>query len=70
MSATFLTAEEIIELTGRVHKALQIRALAKMGLPFHVNDVGRPVVARVAIEGKQASPPARKPVVPRLFRAG
>jgi hypothetical protein len=37
-----------------------------MGIPFYVNDVGKPVVARVAIEGRNqaAAPPVKRKWVP------
>jgi len=71
MSATFLTSDEIAELTGRKVRAKQIEALRQMGIAFWVNPVGRPVIARIAIEGRSsaAQTPAAK-VVPRLFRTG
>jgi hypothetical protein len=54
----FLTADDLAELTGRKIKSKQIEALRRMGLPFHVNAVGKPVVTAAAIEGrKQAEPP-------------
>ena len=67
MSDMFLTQEELVILTGRKMKSKQIEALRRMGLPFHVNACGKPVVARVAIEGrpdaaekpKTWTPPAR-----------
>lgn len=69
MSSTFLDADELIELTGRKMKSKQIEALRKCGLAFIVNAVGRPVVARSAIEGRAAAPAAQKTKpVPRLFR--
>lgn len=70
MSATFLTPEEIIELTGRMHKGLQIKALAKMGVPFYVNAIGRAVVTRSAIEGRVAAPATKKAWTPRLLKTG
>lgn len=70
MSATFLTQEEVRELTGRTHKSLQITALAKMGLPFFVNPAGRAVVTRVAIEGRAAAPPPKKAWVPKVLKSG
>lgn len=70
MSTTFLDAEEMRELTGRVHKDLQIKALAKMGVPYYVNAVGRAVVARSAIEGRVAAPPAKKAWAPRVLKSG
>jgi len=55
----FLTSDELAELTGRKIKSKQIEALRRMGLPFHVNAVGKPVVPAAAIEGrKQAAPVA------------
>lgn len=59
--AMFLTAEELAELTGRKIKSKQIEALRRMGLPFHVNAVGKPVVPASAIEGRKQPPPP-KPV--------
>jgi hypothetical protein len=53
MSATFLDESEIAEFTGRKIKSKQIEALRKMGLPFFVNAVGKPVVTRSAIEGRK-----------------
>jgi hypothetical protein len=52
MSSTFLTREEVAELTGRKRKSLQIEALRYMKIPFFVNPIGTPVVARVAVEGR------------------
>lgn len=49
----FLTADDLAELTGRRMKSKQIEALRRMGLPFHVNAVGKPVVPATAIEGKK-----------------
>lgn len=54
MADMFLNQEELATLTGRKMKSKQIEALRHMGLPFHVNAVGKPVVARVAIEGRAA----------------
>jgi hypothetical protein len=58
----FLTAEDLAELTGRKIKSKQIEALRRMGLPFHVNAVGKPVVSVATIEGRKQTPPAQKPV--------
>jgi len=60
MSDTFLTKEEIATLTGRKIKSLQIKQLQKMGLPFFINAVNEPVVARVTIEGKSTPPEPQK----------
>ena len=58
MSDTFLTKEEVAILTGRKVKSKQIEQLRKMALPFWVNAVGVPIIARSTIEGKgqEASP--------------
>lgn len=56
----FLTAEDLAELTGRKIKSKQIEALRRMGLPFHVNAVGKPVVSVSALEGRKM-PPAPAP---------
>lgn len=70
MSTTFLTQEEVGELTGRTHKALQIKALAKMGVPYYINAIGRAVVTRSAIEGRTAATPAKKAWAPRVMKTG
>jgi hypothetical protein len=70
MSDTFLNREEIHELTGRVQKELQIKALSKMGVPYYVNAIGRAVVVRSAIEGRVAAPSVKKAWVPRVLKSG
>ncbi|VVE07538.1 DUF4224 domain-containing protein [Pandoraea sputorum] len=59
MSDTFLTAEEVAELSGvrsgrrgKSREELQSDWLRSAGIPFWVNARGRPIVARVAIEGR------------------
>lgn len=47
--ATWLTALEVIDLTGRKRWSAQCRALAHMGIPFRPNAVGRPLVERDAV---------------------
>lgn len=59
----FLNMSELVELTGRRFKSKQIEALRRMGVPFRVNAVGRPVVATAAVEGSRAAPSA--PTVPK-----
>lgn len=54
----FLTADELAELTGRKIKSKQIEALRRMGIPFHVNAVNKPVVSATAIEGRKPPVPA------------
>lgn len=71
MSTTFLSQEEVSELTGRKVRSKQIEALRQMGIAFWVNPVGRPVIARSVIEGRNnatAAAPAK--IVPRLLRTG
>lgn len=58
----FLTSDELAELTGRKIKSKQIEALRRMGLPFHVNAVGKPVVSVAAIEGHRQVMAQPKPV--------
>ena len=68
MSNMFLNADELAELTGRKVKSKQIEALRRMALPFWVNALGKPVVARVAIEGRRqelAAKPVEVWVMPR-----
>lgn len=55
----FLSVEELIILTGRKTRSKQVEALRQMGLPFFVNALGRPVVARATVEGKSSPSQAR-----------
>ena len=62
MSDTFLSPQEIEELTGvktgrnkRTREQLQIEWLRASGNPFWENARGRPIVARAAIEGRRAA---------------
>lgn len=66
-TGTFLTPEEITELTGRRAHRLQIETLRAQGVPFFLNAAGKPVVPRHAIEGKPpaaAAKPVRKAWTP------
>lgn len=59
MSELWLSPAEVKELTGgRVRFKAQCRALVRLGLPFTVNDVGRPLVecARVVSSPAPAAP--------------
>lgn len=56
---TFLDAADLVEYTGRSQKSKQIEALRRMAVPFTVNALGRPVVARAVVEGSKNIP---KPV--------
>lgn len=51
-SSTFLEPDELRALTGRAQKSRQIKALRDMAVPFFVNAIGLPVVARAAVEGR------------------
>lgn len=59
MSNMFLTQDELVALTGRKIKSKQIEVLRRMGLPFWVNAVGKPVVSVAAIEGRKADIPKK-----------
>lgn len=56
--STFLTPDEIHELTDRKRWSAQCRALAAMGVPFRPNAVGRPLVERSVV--LSTKPPAAK----------
>ena len=62
MTNTFLTREEIIELTSRKQPKKQAETLRKNGIPFFTNAAGYPVVSRSVLEGK---PQKHKPDKPR-----
>ena len=51
MSATdtWLTADEVEELTGLKRWTAQCLQLARMGIPFRPNGFGRPLVERAAV---------------------
>lgn len=59
MSDTFLTPEEVAELSGvrkgkrgKSRDELQVEWLRSVAIPFWTNVRGRPIVARAAIEGR------------------
>lgn len=69
MSNMFLTDEELATLTGRKTKRKQIEALRKMAIPFWVNAVNAPVVARAAIEGTRSpAEPPKERWVPNVLK--
>ncbi|KQV50063.1 hypothetical protein ASC93_11115 [Massilia sp. Root335] len=69
MSDTFLSKEEVAELTGRKYKRLQIEQLRKMGIPFWLNAVGAPIIARATIEGSREKVELPKPKwVPNVLK--
>lgn len=49
----FLSDDDLVQLTGRRMKSLQIQWLRDAGIPFRVNATGHPVVTRAAVEGAQ-----------------
>lgn len=58
MSDTFLSAQEVAELTdirvgkdGKTREQRQIAALKRMKIPFHESAIGRPKVSRAVING-------------------
>lgn len=57
--SVFLAPDEIAQLTGRKLKRLQVDALRKMGIPFYVNAIGKPVVTLAAVEGRKEPPPKK-----------
>lgn len=61
---TWLTPDEVVELTARTRWSAQCRKLAEMGVPFRPNAVGRPLVERAAVLSKPKNPGRRK-TVPR-----
>lgn len=68
MSDTFLSQEEVRELTGvrtgkkgRTRTQLQAQALKKMKIPHYVNAAELVIVVRAVIEGGRAKEPAPAP---------
>ena len=57
----FLNEDELIELTGRKTKSLQIEELKRMMIAFRVNALGKPVVTRAAVVGHTASAASSAP---------
>lgn len=67
----FLTNEELQSLTARVQQKAQIKALAKMGVPFIVRPDGKPMVLRSYLEkkfgeGQEPTQTGRKKTAPNL----
>lgn len=61
MSESWLTPEEVQELTDRQKWSAQCRALSSMGIPFRPNAVGRPLVERaVVLSAERAGAPRKK----------
>jgi uncharacterized protein DUF4224 len=62
MADTWLSPEEVEELTARQRYTAQCRQLAAMGVPFRPNAIGRPLVARDDV--LKPAPKARKKPTP------
>jgi hypothetical protein len=60
MSESWLTPDEVFDLTARKRWSAQCRALAQMGVPFLPNAVGRPLVQRSAVLADQPKPKAKR----------
>lgn len=65
--AFFLNAAELVQLTGRKNRRLQIEQLRRMHIPFHVNALGAPVVVRGSLlAGSHSKPKAQERWEPGL----
>jgi hypothetical protein len=53
---TFLSAAELIELTGYKRPSRQIYELRRMKIPYFLNGRNRPVVAKVSVAGAPYAP--------------
>lgn len=60
MSDTWLSPEEVGELTARSRWTAQCRVLAAMGVPFRPNAAGRPLVERAAVCSVPAKAKAKR----------
>lgn len=77
MSDTFLSPEEVAELTGvlvgrrgKTREELQIDWLRTSGIPFWTNARGRPIIARAAIIGRPAAEQPKKKWQPKVLAMG
>ena len=77
MSDTFLSPEEVAELTGvlvgkrgKTREELQVDWLRTSGIPFWTNARGRPIIARVSIEGRPVAEQPRKKWQPKVLGVG
>jgi hypothetical protein len=78
MSDTFLSPEEVAELSGvrvgrggKTREELQVEWLRTSGIPFWTNARGRPIIARAVIEGRQSAAEApRKRWQPKVLSMG
>lgn len=70
MSETFLTQEEIRDLTGRVQNAAQVKVLRGMGIEHRARPDGSIVILRSHVEqtlgGVTSAPRKRTPTEPNF----
>ncbi len=64
MSESFLTPDEVFEITDKVRWSAQCRALARLGVPFKPNAAGRPLVARADYFSADGSTSTRRVTSP------
>lgn len=57
----FLDDLALHRLTGRKHKSARIAVLRAQGIPFYINAMGEPIVARSVIEGRPGSAAEQPP---------
>lgn len=57
----FLDDLALHRLTGRKHKRARIAVLRAQGIPFYINAMGEPIVARSVIEGRPGSAAEQPP---------
>lgn len=70
MTSTFLTPQEVFDLTGRKKKSAQAFELKRMKIQHWINASGQPVVPRSAIEGRNVpATPAKQEWKPAALSA-
>lgn len=60
MTDTWLTPDEVTQLTAKKRWSAQCKALTMMGIPFRPNAVGRPLVERATALISRASPKPKR----------
>ncbi|MGN6222739.1 DUF4224 domain-containing protein [Pseudoxanthomonas sp.] len=69
-SESWLTPDEVQQLTERQKWSAQCRALASMGIPFRPNAVGRPLVERALVFSAERAGSPRKKTQPNWENIG
>lgn len=64
----FINSEQLIQLTGRKNKSLQIAWLRAEGINFRVNATGHPVVTCTTIEGRTHEPTVEAGWAPQVLK--